>query len=69
MADIENWAVATDRKMHENAITALKAHKKTLRKEKMYKVGKNTHIVLPDDMDASEVKKRIKMYEKHLSER
>ena len=68
MADIENWAVATDRKMHENAITALKAHKKTLRKEKMYKVGKNTHIVLPADMEASEVKKRIKMYTKHLSE-
>ena len=34
MADIENWAVATDRKMHENAIRALKEHKKTLRKEK-----------------------------------
>ena len=68
MADIENWAVATDRKMHENAITALKAHKKTLRKEKMYKVGKNTHIVLPADMNAKEVKERIKTYKKHLSE-
>ena len=69
MADIENWAVATDRKMHENAIRALKEHKKTLRKEKMYKVGKNTHIVLPADMDTSEVKERIKVYTKHLSER
>ena len=69
MADIENWAVATDRKMHENAITALKAHKKTLRKEKMYKVGKNTHIVLPADMDMKEAKERIKMYTKYLSER
>ena len=39
MADIENWAVATDRKMHENAITALKAHKKTLRKEKNVQGG------------------------------
>ena len=69
MAVLENWSVNADRKMHESAIKALKEHKKTIWKEKMYKVGKNTHIVLPADMDAKEVKERIRKHVKHLSER
>ena len=69
MAEIENWYVNADRKMHESAIKALKEHKKTLPRQKMYKVGKNTHIVLPADMKAKDVKERIRKYAKHLSER
>ena len=69
MAELENWYVNADRKMHESAIKALKEHKKKIGKEKMYKVGKNTHIILPADMKAKEVKERIKKHTKHLSER
>lgn len=69
MAEVENWAVATDRKMHDQAVGALKSHKKTLPKQKMHKVDAKTYIVLPADMELSEVKKRIKTYKKYLAER